>query len=148
MRHVSEIIAADLDIDGLCLRTTGRTLAEWDAEWSRRRVNGLLSRRLNGHSLYTADDRDLECGYYGLDDTDFEPVVAKTFEQPVLLPEEYRSMPLVTLDPMEAEGHIARHVMNWKHTGECPPLKVVLLYRIRQAALSRIADEPRPRQAA
>jgi hypothetical protein len=147
MKALNEIIQGSIDPNTMTVRLTGRTLDQWDAEWARRRLNGILSKRLSGSTLYTLDEREKELRYYDLSDDDFEPVVAKTIDQPHRLPDAYRGFPVVTLHPSDAEAHIARHIANWKDSGSCPPLKAVLLYRIRQSALSRIANEPRPEQA-
>jgi hypothetical protein len=123
---------------------TGRTLAEWDAEWSRRRINGLYSRRLNGSTLYSSTEREDTIRYYDLSEDDFDSVVATTGLGEVKLPDELRNLPRVVLGTDQAQEQISLHER--RSTVSCPPLRAVRLYRLSQPCLTRIAAEPRPVQ--
>jgi hypothetical protein len=144
MIPISDLLQDEAEADALSVRMTGRTLAAWDEEWARRRVNGILSRRLNGSKLHTRAERDAESRYYGLHDDAFEAVVASTGTGDLSLPEEMRGLEVILLSDEEAREMIEGH--QFRATQSCPPLRAVLLYRIRQSALSRIAAEPRPVQ--
>jgi len=61
-------------LEALCVRMTGRTVAQWESVWRGRRVEHLRDHRLNGHKEYTMKERDDAIRYYDLDDTDFESI--------------------------------------------------------------------------
>ena len=61
-------------LEALCVRMTGRTVAEWEAVWRGRRVQHLRDHRLNGNKEYSLKEREDAIRYYDLDDEDFESI--------------------------------------------------------------------------
>ena len=77
MKTLMETAADDLSVSALerlCVRMTGRTVAEWEAVWSSRRVQHLRDHRLTGHKDYTLKEREDAIRYYDLDADDFESI--------------------------------------------------------------------------
>jgi hypothetical protein len=145
MKTLMQLVATDFDAEGVTRRMTGRSLEEWDQEWRRRRLNGHLSRRLNGSHLYTATERLEAIQYYDLAEEDFDAVIGSTGLGELKLPFELSKLEVVALSAEDAHRHVTHH--ETEATQSCPPLRALVLYRLSQAALQRIANEPRPEQA-
>jgi hypothetical protein len=130
--------------DRICRDMTGRSVAEWEAEWRRRRVRHLHSGRLNGHSVHATGEREDVIRYYDLAEHDFEPVIAKMGTILALIPDDAKTWPVVTLPPHDAARHIQGHATRAAKSGQrVEPLAAMTMWRLRQDALRRIAAEAR-----
>ena len=136
------------DADATSVRMTGKAIAQWESIWMRRRAAALKDHKLSGRHYYTADQREDAIRFYDLTIEDFDPVVAKAGEK-ASLPHDYKDFDRVTIAPDRASDMVESHRANAERQGQsCPPLAAIVLYRIHQSALNRVAAEAYERDEA
>jgi hypothetical protein len=140
-KPIAALLGEGLDPDAISVKMTGKTVAQWEAEWKGRRIEHVRNRRLNGSTIYSVAEREAAIRFYDLSDGDFEPVIAATGIGPTKEPPDMRTWPVVQLDGRRAEREIEDHETGAQIKGRA--LLAVTYYRLRQDALRRIAAEAR-----
>lgn len=78
MKRLGDVGEMQGIINGSCQRVTGRTLEEWEHEFSNRRGRGLINGDLSTQRVYSIHEANRMSRAYGLDVDDWEAVWVDT----------------------------------------------------------------------
>lgn len=130
-----------------CQRITGRSVPEWDEDFARRRGNAMRLGKLKGAKLYTLEEREHLVRLLDLRDGDFETVVASlSLGGEGQIHDAWKGLDVISLRKLNPEKarKIQQDLESRRTSDKAQPFAAFcLMYRLRQQAIRRIADESR-----